>query len=410
MFRYLMTLALAGATSASMAAEPNLPKSMVWTAYDLGSSGYAEATGMANAFKKRFGTRVRIIPSGTSIGRMLPLVTGKAKLGFLANEAYFAAEGSYDFAAETWGPQDIRIVMAKPTSNAIAVAGDVGINTVYDLKGKRLGYVKGNPSVNVKHDAYLAFAGLTRDDIEVVWFGSYSAMKTALLANQIDGFSSVTTSANMREIEASPRGLWYAQVPPDDEQGWAKLRAVVDFVKPYRETLGASLSEDKPADMLQMRYPLVTAYTKAVSTEDAYQFVMAADMAYNDYRKTTATGDFWDIKLSGRPPADAPMHEGTIRYMKEKGYWQDEDQAWQDARLARLNKYLDQWGDAQAEFHDYRIAEKNTGQRTPIKGGLRPGFLPKIQKLPVERPGQILLFGRAFLEQNRLFSTICSDG
>ncbi len=367
MFRFLAPLAALGLVSSAMAAEPDIPRSMVWTAYDLGSSGYAEATGISNAFKKRFGTRVRIIPSGTSIGRMLPLVTGKASLGFLANEAYFAAEGSYDFAAETWGPQDIRILMGKPTSNAIAVAGDVGIKTVYDLKGKRLGYVKGNPSVNVKHDAYLAFAGLTRDDVEVVWFGSYSAMKTAVLANQLDGFSSVTTSANMREIEASPRGLWYAQVPPDDVEGWKKLRAVVDFVKPYRETLGAALSEEKPADMVQMRYPLITGYTKDISADFAYNFVMAADMAYDDYRKTTATGNFWDIKLSGRPPADAPMHEGTVRYMKEKGYWADEDQAWQDARLARLNQYLDQWGEAQAEFHDWRTAEREKGNKIDAK-------------------------------------------
>lgn len=372
MLRYLLTAALAGMTSAALAAEPKLPRSMVWTAYDLGSSGYAEATGMANAFKKRYGMRVRIIPAGTSIGRMLPLVTGKAKLGFLANEAYFAAEGSYDFASETWGPQDIRIVLGKPTSNAIAVAADKGIKTVYDLKGKRLGYVKGNPSVNVKHDAYLAFAGLTRDDIEVVWFGSYSAMKTAVLANQIDGFSSVTTSANMREIEASPRGLWYAQVPPDDKEGWDKLRAVVDFVKPYRETRGAALSEDNPADMVQMRYPMITSYTKSFSEDDAYQFVMAADLAFDDYRNATATGDFWALEKSGRPPADAPMHEGTVRYMKEKGLWTDEDQAWQDARMARLNRYLDQWGEAQAEFHDYRVAEREKGNKIDAKTAWPP--------------------------------------
>lgn len=372
MFRFLAPLAALGLVSSAMAAEPDIPRSMVWTAYDLGSSGYAEATGISNAFKKRFGTRVRIIPSGTSIGRMLPLVTGKASLGFLANEAYFAAEGSYDFAAETWGPQDIRILMGKPTSNAIAVAGDVGIKTVYDLKGKRLGYVKGNPSVNVKHDAYLAFAGLTRDDVEVVWFGSYSAMKTALLANQIDGFSSVTTSANMREIEASPRGLWYAQVPPDDTEGWKKLTSVIDFMKPFKETQGAAVSKDKPADMVQMRYPLITGYTKDISADFAYNFVMAADMAYDDYRKTTATGDFWDIKLSGRPPADAPMHEGTVRYMKEKGYWADEDQAWQDARLARLNQYLDQWGEAQADFHDWRTAEREKGNKIDAKEAWPP--------------------------------------
>jgi hypothetical protein len=367
MLRYLTAALVAGFATGAVAAEPKLPSSMVWTAYDLGSSGYAEATGMANAFKERFNMRVRIIPAGTSIGRMLPMVTGKASLGFLANEAYFAAEGSYDFATEQWGPQDIRILLAKPTSNAIAVAGDAGIKTVYDLKGKRLGYVKGNPSVNVKHDAYLAFAGLTRDDIEVVWFGSYNAMKTAVLANQIDGFSSVTTSANMREIEASPRGLWYAEVPPDDKEGWKKLTDVIDFVKPYKETKGAALSEEKPANLIQMRYPLVTGYTKDVSDDLAYNFVMAADLAFDDYRNATSTGDFWALEMSGRPPADAPMHEGTIRYMKEKGLWRDEDQAWQDARLARLNKYLGLWESAQGEFHDFRAAEREKGNNVDPK-------------------------------------------
>ena len=107
--------ALAGVmfAGAAVAADPDLPRSMVWTAYDLGSSGHAEATGIANAFRKNYGTRVRIIPSGTSIGRMLPMVTGKAKYGYLANEAFFAAEGTYDFSAEQWGPQDIRIVMGR---------------------------------------------------------------------------------------------------------------------------------------------------------------------------------------------------------------------------------------------------------------------------------------------------------
>lgn len=42
---------------------------MVWSAYDLGSSGYAEATGIANALKQNYGTRIRIVPAGTSIGR-----------------------------------------------------------------------------------------------------------------------------------------------------------------------------------------------------------------------------------------------------------------------------------------------------------------------------------------------------
>ena len=67
------------------AADLDLPKSMVWSAYDLGSSGHGEATGIANALRKNYGTRIRIIPSGTSIGRMLPMVTGKVTYGFLGN-------------------------------------------------------------------------------------------------------------------------------------------------------------------------------------------------------------------------------------------------------------------------------------------------------------------------------------
>ncbi len=367
MLRMLTTLALAGVTSMAVAAEPKLPKTMVWTAYDLGSSGYAEATGMANAFKKHFGSRIRIIPAGTSIGRLLPLVTRKASYGFLANEAYFSSEGSYDFAEETWGPQDIRIVLGKPSSTALAVAKDTGVVTIYDLKGKRLGYVKGNPSVNVKNDAYLAFAGLTRADITPVWFGSYGAMKTAVLANQLDAFSSVTTSANMREIEASPRGLTYAQLPPDDKAGWAKLTAVIDFAGPVRESRGAGLSEAAPQNLMQSRYPMITVYPKDVSADEAYQFVLAADIAYEDYNKTTATSTEWAVERSGKGPADAPMHEGTIRYMKEKGYWTAADQDWQDKRVARLNKYLGLWGDAQDEFHTWREAEAAKGNKIDPK-------------------------------------------
>ncbi len=196
------------------AADPKLPDSMIWSAYDLGSSGYAEASGIANALATKYKTRIRIVPAGTSIGRMLPMLTGKVKYGFLANEAYFAAEGTYDFGVQSWGPQDIRIVLGRPAAVGLAVAKDTGVTKISDLKGKRIGYVKGNPSVNVKNDAYLAFGGLTRKDVEVVWFGSYGAMKDATLANQLDAFGSVTTSANMRQLEASPRGTHLAAVRP----------------------------------------------------------------------------------------------------------------------------------------------------------------------------------------------------
>lgn len=355
--------AAAFAGVAVAADEPKLPRSMVWTAYDLGSSGYAEAAGIANAFQKQYNARVRIIPSGTSIGRMLPLVTGKAKYGYLANEAFFAAEGSYDFAAPEWGPQDIRIIAGRIATVGFAVAKDTGVKEIADLKGKRIGFVKGNPSVNVKNDAYLAFGGLTRDDVQVVWFGSYGAMKTALIAGQLDAFGSVTTSANMREIEASPRGLTWPSFHPDNAAGWKAVTDVVSFAAPAQETRGAAVSAENPAWLVGYRYPMITTYAQSTSDDEAYQMIKGLEMAYDNYSKTTASSFNWEIKNSARPPYDAPAHTGVVRYMKEKGYWQPEDQAWQDKRLARLNAVIEGWDDARSKFDEMRLAERAKGNK-----------------------------------------------
>lgn len=326
-----------------------MPDTSVWTAYDLGSSGYAEASGIADAIMKKHPMRVRIVPSGTSIGRLQPLRTGRANYGFLANELYFAAEATYDFAVPAWGPQDVRVVLARPASNAIAVAGDIGVKTIADLKGKRIGYVRGNPSVNVKTDAYLAFGGLTRKDIQVVWFGSYGALKTAVINNQIDGYGSVTTSANMREIEASPRGLVWPPYPASDKTGWDRIRQVADFFEPYRETVGAGISVEKPVELVGYRYPIIACYANT-DADEVYAMVKAVDESMDLIRGITGSAGNWAPSISGKPPADAPWHEGAIRYLKEKGIWQAEHQAWHDQRLARLKKVMAGWEEAKKSF------------------------------------------------------------
>ena len=58
-------MAFASAAPSVRAEDVKLPKSMVWSAYDLGSSGYAEASGIANALQKKYPTRIRIVPAGT---------------------------------------------------------------------------------------------------------------------------------------------------------------------------------------------------------------------------------------------------------------------------------------------------------------------------------------------------------
>lgn len=75
-----------------------LPKTMIWSTYDVGSTGYVEATAIADAMIKNYGTRVRLLPSGSGVGQIITLKQGKANSAWLANELYFATRGIFDFA------------------------------------------------------------------------------------------------------------------------------------------------------------------------------------------------------------------------------------------------------------------------------------------------------------------------
>lgn len=352
--------------NAALAADVTLPRTMVWSSYQLGGSGYAEASGMANALQTKYGTRVRIIPAGTSIGRLLPITAGKVDYGFLANEVYFATEALYDFSVPEWGPQDLRIVLARPASNGMACAGDVGITDIKSLKGKRIGFVKANPSVNVKTDGVLAFGGLTRADVEVNVYGSYTALKDAILANQLDCMVSVTTSANMRQIEASPRKLYWPEFPLEDKEGWERMLKVMSFVAPITESVGAGLSKENPRRIYSYRFPMITTYASR-SADEVYNLVKALDATFSQYNQTTGSSVNWAVARSILPPADAPWHEGAIRYAKEKGLWTKEAEAWQEKRLARLKRVQAAWDEATEAFTNMRVAKSKEGVKIDAK-------------------------------------------
>ena len=333
-------------TAGASAAE--LPKSMTWSSYDVGSAGYAEASAIADAFGKKFGTRIRIQPSGSSIGRLQPVLSKRADIGFLATETFFASEGIHDFSTRRWGPQDLRVVAGRPSSFGIFTAADADIHTLQDLKGKRFAYVAGNPSINVNCAAFLAFAGLTRDAVDAKMFPTYANAMSSLARNEADASCTTTTPSHVYELEQSPRGIRWLEVPADDEEGWKRLRAVAPFFQPYTETVGAGISEENPVDILAYRYPVLVVRSDT-DADLVYAFTKALDETYDMYKDATSVMPRWDLKQAGVPAADAPFHEGAIRYLKEKGIWTDEAQAWNDARTKRLNVLRDAWKKAVAE-------------------------------------------------------------
>ncbi len=328
-----------------------LPATMTWSSYDVGSAGYAEASAIADAMGREYGTKVRIQPSGSSIGRLQPVLQKRADIGFLATEAFFAAEGTEDFGKKRWGPQDIRVLAGRPASFGLPAAADAGIKSFADLKGKRMALVAGNPSVNVKCEAYIGFGGITLDDVEVVMFPTYGAAMSSIAQGQSDFTCTTTTPSQMYELAESPRGIIWLEVSPDDTAGWNRMRAIAPFFGPNSETVGAGISEEKPVNIMAYRYPVMTVRAD-MDADQVYAFMKAMDDTFDLYKGATKVMPRWDLKMSGVPPADAPFHEGAVRYLTEKGIWTDAHEQWNQARLARLNALRAAWDETMAQGKD----------------------------------------------------------
>ena len=319
----------------------DLPNQIAWTAYDVGSSGYGQAIAIGAALKNKKGITLRVLPGKNDVSRLVPLREGKVDFSAFGIGGFHAMEGTQVFGMRDWGPQPIRLLaMSKSDAcNTILLADDKGMRTFHDLKGKRLPLVRGAPALNEIVYAFLRFADLTWDDVEVVEFGGNAASLDGIVEGQVDGAAAVTTSGFATKIAASPRGLYHAPVPHDDEEGWARLRAIGPWFLKATCREGAGII--KPYEGANYPYPILIAYPEK-DEEMVYQMTSVLFELFPEYRDAAPGASGWALE---RQALDWVMsfHPGAIRYYREQGMWTEEHQAMQDDRLAREKVLLDAW-------------------------------------------------------------------
>jgi TRAP transporter TAXI family solute receptor len=258
------SLVVAGAAVAQTAPS-GLPNTLAWSAYDVGSGGYNQAVAIGNALKQKYGINLRILPGKNDVSRTLPIREGQVQ--FSANGvggSYMAQEGIYEFGAKNWGPQAVRAIMLNNSDQVLSAiaAKDAGIKTVADMKGKRVAWVIGSPSLNQNITAILAFANLTWNDVKKVEFGGFGASLDGLINNQVDVAFSSSISGKAYQLAKSPRGLNYPIIAHSDKEGWKRLQAVAPFFFPFYGKEGADLSPEKSAESASYPYPVLMTYAK----------------------------------------------------------------------------------------------------------------------------------------------------
>ena len=371
----IAVLGLSG--SMAMAADFELPKQMSWTAYGTGSAGYNQAVAIGAALQDAAGVNLRVLPGKNDVSRTEPRRQGRGQFSATGvGGSFMAQEGVFDFGAENWGPQPVRVLMANnggAINLAVGVAGDLGIETYADLKGKRVAYIVGAPALNVNTEAYLAYAGLTWDDVERVDFGGYGASWNGVIEGQVDAAFAATNSGKTYEAEAGPRGLFWPPIDPADTEGFKRMTDIAPFFQINKAKVGAGIDGTDGHQGAGYAYPVLTAM-EATEADLVYNMTKAMVELFPEYDGNSPGIGGWAMDKQNMEWV-VPYHEGAIRYYTEAGVWNDSAQAHNDNLIARQEALAAAWEATKAAAPaDWEAAWGDARRKALADGGFAVVF------------------------------------
>ena len=85
---------------------PEFPRTMSWSAYNLGTTGYNQAVGIGKALKDNYNVNLRVLPGKNDVSRLLPLQRGRVQFSANGVATYFGQEVYFNLPARPGGQCD----------------------------------------------------------------------------------------------------------------------------------------------------------------------------------------------------------------------------------------------------------------------------------------------------------------
>ncbi len=322
----------------------NFPRTIAWSAYPTGTGGYSQAVAIGNILQRQYKVNLRVIPGRNDVSRLATLRAGRVHFSAGGSESVYAQEGILNFASRIWGPQPIRALMSNYSDScsfSFATASDANINSVADMKGKRVTFVQGAPSLNNATAALLSYANLSWDDVTAVEVGGYNASIDAVLNNRADAVGGACNSPPFLRIEASPRGLTFPAFPHDDAEAVARVRLRLPWYVPHLAFEGPTLPEEG-LEVFSSAYPLLVGLDTS-DEEIVYSMVKIMHQHFDEYKNNAPGATGWRLDRQKFDQAFIPFHPGAIRYYREIGAWSEEAELQNQRNLTRQQVLASAW-------------------------------------------------------------------
>lgn len=331
----------------------------------VGTANHSLAVAWSSKFQAATGCRVAVLPAPNGFARVGWLNTGEGRVTMLQASDYFdQMDAVQGYASKTAGPSDTRVLnMNMVTPWGYAVQGDSKIKSFDDIgPGTRIALAKSSSFLVSGVQALLAYRNLKESDVDLVAVGSYGANTAVLAEGRVDVTFTSPISGPSFKAEATPHGLRWLELPPRDKNPAAYDR--------YRKLMagyvrGKTVAGVKSAIGVYMDHAFQANHVRAdEDREFVYQLVKWLDVNHDKYKNDFQYAPMMSIanlELFLENGALQPLHEGTIRYLKEKGLWKASFQARQDAlvKLARAREAAYKSAMAEAQKKDIAVEPGN---------------------------------------------------
>lgn len=272
---------------------------------------------LVNKDRAQHGMRCSVESTGGSVYNVNTIKAGELDFGVAQSDVQFnAVKGEAQF--KDAGPVgELRAVFAlHPEPLTILARKETGATKMEDLKGKRFNV--GNPGSGQRAtmEMLLPALGMSTRDFSLASELKPDEHGAALCDNKIDGFAYTVghPAANIQD----PTTTCGARLVPLTGEGVEKLIAQYPYFAHATVPGGLYANNPEPTNTFGVVATFVSS--TRVSDEVVYTMVKAVFDNFEEFRKLHPAFANLDPQQMIKEGLSAPLHDGAVRYYKEKGW------------------------------------------------------------------------------------------
>jgi len=308
-----------------------------------GQSGLAKYVSWASVMEADTGMAIRVVPEADPGKCMRYLMDGDMLLSSASKSVLRnVIEAIEDQATRDGGPFQARVVWIHDLANSgFFVRGDSNIETIDDIgPGTRFSVWNMRESTLNPHRSLLAWIQLDEEEIEWVDAGSFEGAMRAVAEGRADIAFGFPTSPTVYEVAAAPHGIRFVdlngEAEPDGARRWQERNPLYSFgpiATGVPEAIGRWGTVGYIFDIT----------TNSADPELVYHFAKWLDENHDSYKDAYDSNKYMTIDhlMEALKTTYIPVHEGLIKYLKEKDLWTDAHARRQQENIDIFNAYID---------------------------------------------------------------------